>query len=932
MKYNIVKWLGIALGSLLLQTAFTQVNEIWPQVKKETHPWTRWWWMSSAVDEKNIDLQLNTFSKADFGGVEIVPIYGAIGYESKYISYLSPHWMKTLDYTVKQANSLNMGVDISVGTGWPIGGPQVSTIDAATKLKVQTYSLNAHQSLNEKIIINGPRQKGWPGVGLSALMAYGDKGEVLELTDKVKPDGTLAWSPSEGKWQLYAAFVAKTGQAVKRAALGGEGYTLDHFSKTSISNYFKTFDTAFGETSHGVRSFFNDSYEVFNADWTPDFFSEFQQRRGYDLKPFLKSLVSKDKTDEVARLKSDYRETMSDLMLQNFTQTFTQWAHSKKAMNTNQAHGSPGNLLDLYGAVDIPECETFGSSHFDIPGIRRDPGDVRNVDPDPNMLKFASSAAHTLGKPYASCETFTWLTEHFKTSWSQCKPEVEQAFLSGINHVFYHGTTYSPADAPWPGWLFYASVNFVPNNSLWLHLKGLNDYITRCQSVLQAGKPDNEVMIYWPVYEAWNNPEGMDMAFKVHDIDVWMYPTEFYKNLVKLQSKGYSLDFVSDRMLQQTTVTKGILKANAAGAEYKVLLISKSKFMPVATFQQIIQLAKNGATVVIQQMPEDVPGLKDLKERRLELQKIVNSLSFKKDNNTVSECIVGNGKIILSANVQNGLEYAGIERETLVDSGLKFIRRKVSDGKYYYIVNHTDKTYNGSLPVNFKGASTVILDPQTGESGLAAATFNKNTENVRLQLVPGQAVIVKVTQDKLSLPNWKYEEMTGPAISLNSNEWTVHFTQGGPVLPSDQKIKSLQNWTMFDDPSTQSFSGTAEYTTTFKLNNKNAVDYLLQLGKVNESAKVWINGKEVGILWSIPFEARIGKYLKAGENTIKIEVANLMANRIRDMDRKGIQWRKYHEINFVNVNYKEFDASKWDVMPSGLEGVVTITPMKITLN
>ncbi len=112
----------------------------------------------------------------------------------------------------------------------------------------------------------------------------------------------------------------------------------------------------------------------------------------------------------------------------------------------------------------------------------------------------------------------------------------------------------------------------------------------------------------------------------------------------------------------------------------------------------------------------------------------------------------------------------------------------------------------------------------------------------------------------------------------------------------------------------------------FTLPAKRPADYLLQLGKVNESAKVVINGKEVGILWSIPYETRIGKYLKAGQNTITIEVANLMANRIRYMDRCKMEWRKYHEINFVNIDYKNFDASKWNVQPSGLEGPVTITP------
>ena len=195
-------------------------------------------------------------------------------------------------------------------------------------------------------------------------------------------------------------------------------------------------------------------------------------------------------------------------MLNNFTKPWTNWAHGYQSLTKNQSHGSPGNLLDLYSAVDIPETETFGSSYFAIPGLRRDKGDIRNVNPDPMMSKFASSAANTTGKKLVSSETFTWLTEHFKTSFSQCKPEAEQLFLSGVNHIFYHGTTNSPADAVWPGWLFYASVQMNPTNSLWPQIDGLNNYIARCQSVLQAGKADNELLIYWPVYEVWNQAKG----------------------------------------------------------------------------------------------------------------------------------------------------------------------------------------------------------------------------------------------------------------------------------------------------------------------------------------------------------------------------------------------------------------------------------------
>jgi hypothetical protein len=915
------------IGSLLfvLFFALSVAAQIkWPAITQTTKPWARWWWMGSAVDEKGLTAQLNEIAKVGFGGVEVVPIYGAVGYENKYIKYLSPHWMQMLDYTIRHAALLKMGVDISVGTGWPIGGPQVTTADAATKLSVQNYFVEAGKTLKEKILLNDTKQQNLPGVFLAAVIAYNNTGKAMDITDKVGPDGSLNWNAdSSGKWQILAAFNTKTRQAVKRAAFGGEGFTLDHFSSASLNNYFKTFDTAFGRTSHGVRSFFNDSYEVYNADWTPDFFIEFKKRRGYDLKPFLKELFSEEKAEMVGRVKSDYRQTMSDLMLENFTQNFTKWAHSKNALNTNQAHGSPGNLLDLYTAVDMPECETFGSSAFAIKGLRRDSADVRNVDPDPVMLKFASSAAHAADKPLTSCETFTWLTEHFKTSWSQCKPEVEQVFLSGVNHVFYHGITYSPAEAAFPGWLFYASVNFVPNNSLWPHLKGLNEYITRCQSVLQAGYPDNEIKAYWPVYDAWNNTNGLDMPFRIHDINVWLYPTAFYKNIVDLQHKGFSIDFVSDKMMKDKWERNLYTKRG----KYDVYLISECNLMPVSTLKNIINLAKDGDIVVMQALPKDVPGLDKLDEQRAELRQLMESLSFKKIDEDISEFITGKGKIILSSDVQKGLEYANLKRETLTDIGLKFIRRQVNDGKYYYIVNHTANAIDTVITIQTQSGSVAILDPQTGIIGLAKSNSGNNTTNVKIQLQSGEALILKTFRDKQTIPAWKYFQQTKEVMVLNK-QWNIHFISGGPIIPADKKIDGLQNWTAFTDTATQSFSGTASYSTRFIIRNKITAGYLLELGKINESAKIIINGKDAGILWCLPFKMEVGKYLKQGENNITIEVANLMANRIRYMDQNKIEWRKYHEINFVNINYKNFDAADWKVQPSGLEGPVTITVLK----
>lgn len=915
----------ISLSLICFAFGNSSAQNPWPKTTETAKPWTRWWWMGSAVDEKGLDKQLTTLNKAGFGGVEIVPIYGAKGFEKQYLNYLSPEWMKMLKFTTTKAKSLQMGVDMAVGTGWPIGGSQVTEQDAATKMIVQTYTISSSEKFLEKIVLNDEKQKNLKTIKLDIVTAYNEKNEAIILTDKVSNEGSLNWKVPSGKWMIYAVFTGKTLQKVKRAAPGGEGFTLDHFSPSATTDYLKTFDKAFGNSNYGIRSFFNDSYEVYNADWTPDFKDEFKKRRGYDLSPYIKYLVENEDNEITSRIKSDYRKTLNDLILNNFTKDFTNWAHSKNSKNTNQAHGSPGNLLDLYAAVDIPECETFGSTIFDIPGLKRDLDDVQKSDiPDPNMLKFASSAANVMGKKLSSNETFTWLTEHFKTSWSQAKPEVEQVFLSGINHVFYHGTTYTPADVPFPGWLFYASVNFVPENSLWPHLKGLNSYVERTQSVLQSGKSDNEILMYWPVYDQWSKSKGKDVTFKIHNIDQWLQPTLFYENLTKLGKIGYSIDMVSDQMIGQAKFENQNIQVAKEGGAYQVLIIPELTYLPSETLNDILKLAKNGASLIFQNEPKDVPGYFELEKKRENLKSLWNEIQFKNQGENVKIAGFGKGKIVLSSDVAKGLDYLKIEREKLTDTGLKFIRRKIDGGKYYYLVNHTSKEINQLVPLNYVGKQSTILNPGNGDFGAAEI----QGQSVRIQLKSGQSLILKNSETVDSkIQKWNYTEKSATPIALNQ-PWKLTFKEGGPELPKDKTLEKLQPWTNFsEDPATQSFSGTGVYSTVLNLKKKKADDYLLKFAQLYESAKVIINGQEVGIVWSIPAEINIGKYLKKGKNTVEIEVCNLMANRIRYMDQNKIVWRNYHEINFVNIDYKEFDASNWKVQPSGLEGEIQIIPL-----
>ncbi|WP_235941652.1 glycosyl hydrolase [Cyclobacterium roseum] len=893
----------------------------WPEVTRSAKPWTRWWWMGNAVDEKNLTNLLQSYEAAGLGGLEIAPIYGAKGFEDRFLTYLSPEWMEMLHHTVAKADSLNMGIDLTQGTGWPFGGPMVQPEMAAQRMVIQQHTYSGQEGLDRPILLESTRATRFE-YGLHTVMAFKENETPVNLTSQIDDSGELSWDAS-GKWELVAVFMAQTGQMVKRAAPGGQGFTLDHYSKESVNDYLSHFEEAFKEDFPGIRAFYNDSFEVYGADFTENFFQFFQEKRGYDLRNHLPELLAEEPDERSARLKSDYRETINDMLLENFTGQWTDWANRQGKLTKNQAHGSPGNLLDLYARVDIPEGETFGSSYFPIPGIRRDSADIRNVDPDPIMLKFASSAAHLTGKNLVSTETFTWLGEHFKSAFSQAKPELEQAFLAGINHMFYHGVTYSPEEVDFPGWLFYASLNLNTHNSLWPHFRGFNEYIQRVQSVLQSGTPDNELLMYWPVYDVWADPEGLSKMLTVHGIDEWLHPTPFYKGSKMLMEKGFGLDFVSDDLIGDLQVSDGHLSSANGTYSAQVLVVPKLTYMPVATLERILSLAEKGAKVVFQQVPTEVPGFNDFTSRKEALNSLWESLAFEATAGS-QLAKVGSGQVILSEDLLQAMELAGLERETLVDEGLQYIRRNLKGERYYYLVNHSAEAVNSYIPLKYGANEAVLMDPEIGKVGLAQNRGEKGEFEVRVNLDPGKSLIVHLLQqDSEGISEWKYSHSEPDLIPVEG-PWTLTFTAGGPTLPEAQQLEEVQPWTKLENEEVLHFSGQALYETKLDLNLSQGAKYVLNLGKVLESARVWINGQEVGFAFGIPFKLDVSDYLQNGTNEIKIEVANLMANRIRYLDQQGVTWRNYHEINFVNIDYGPFDASGWDIMPSGLAGPVNI--------
>ncbi len=925
---------GVLLFHVLISCSQIQ----WPKVNQTTKPWTRWWWEGSAVNKKDLTWNLEQYKKAGLGGVEITPIYGVHGFEKQFIDFLSPQWMEMLSHTLTDAKRLGIGVDLANATGWPFGGPWVTDNDASKTIYFKTYTVNGGEQLkdlveyNQEALVRTANNKQasidtilkpvylnknlqslaldqiqYPGkLLLKCLVAYSADRKVLELTKNVSASGKLDWTAPTGNWTLYALFEGLHGKMVERAAPGGEGYAIDHFSATAARNYFKKFDKAFkGYDLSYLRGFFNDSYEVDDArgqaNWTDGFFEEFKKKKGYDLKDHLPALFGKDDTTINSRVIYDYRSVIDELILEKFTKEWKKWGMSKGKILRNQSHGSPANTLDLYSVVDIPETEGTDILRF----------------------KFATSAANVTGKKLVSSESATWLNEHFLSSWGDVKKAIDLYFLGGVNHIFYHGTEYSPKDAPWPGWLFYAAVHFQPNNPQWKDFHVLNEYITRVQSFLQNSKPDNDILLYYPIADRYSEPgtallqhfDGMERNFE---------NTNFEHVSKYLLENGYSFDFFSDRQLEQFSVSaRNII---TGGNSYKAILLPGNKLIPERTMQKLAELANKGAVILFyKDIPGDVPGMQDLDRRRKLLKQYIGQLSLLTGSNKGNVSINNNLDLLLSAgSIYHNLGF--------LDKELSATRRKNAAGDIFFINNRSDHSIDRKVLLHTMARSVGLFDPMTGRSGLT--DFGMDSEGnitVRLQLQPYESIIVQTYNVKKGAANYSYIEKSENVQEIKGN-WTIRFIDGGPVLPAARSIPTLGSWTELEGDEVKNFSGTAKYSIRFQKPAGNASSWLLDLGKVNETAEVILNGKKIATLIGPSFQCIIPSSAFQQTNKLEIIVANLMANRIAYMDRNNIPWKIFYNTNMParrreNAKNGLFNASAWKPLPSGLTGPVTLTEL-----
>ena len=496
----------------------------------------RWWWFGIAVEKPEILRELQQMKADGIGGVELAFVYPqVVDNPAKGLvnqRFLSQAMLDNVAYAQAEARKLGLRVDVTLGSGWPYGGPATTLAEAAGQLRdvelavppksttLPPFKLEEGESVVSISLVNGqPHQ--WDAATAQSL----PPGQTGSITPSAYPRTALIFVASH------------TGQIVKRAAVGAEGWVLDPFSRQAVADHLKSVGEplvgAFGATP--PYAVFSDSLEAYGADWTPELPAEFLKRRGYDLLPHLPELVAGG-TPAAEKVRHDWGKTLTELVDENYLSQINSWAIAHHTRFRSQTYGEPAVSLSSQRLVALPEGEGPRWKAF-------------------STLRWASSANHLFGNNVTSAETFTWLhSPVFRATPLDMKAEVDLHFLMGVNQIICHGWPYSPPQVGEPGWSLYAAAVFNDHNPWHPVMPDVARYIQRVSHLLRQGEPANQVALLLPTDDAW-------AAFSPGKVTVTGEMSRLITPALMsaILSAGYNVDFTDAETIDRLGIHHEIL-------------------------------------------------------------------------------------------------------------------------------------------------------------------------------------------------------------------------------------------------------------------------------------------------------------------------------------------------------------------------------------
>jgi hypothetical protein len=467
----------------------------------------RWWWFGPAVTRAELEKEMRLMKAGGIGGFEVQPTYPLEldnpAKQFRNLPYMSKEFLDMVTFTGEKAKEIGLRMDMTLGSGWPFGGPHIPLALASPRLRVA-----AAPDLREG----------------EALIAIFQKGKETRAVD-----------PALGPAQYFIA--SHTRQTVKRPAVNADGWVLDHYDRAAIEQHFKSVGEPLLQALKKTPPYaiFSDSLEVYNSDWAPNFLAEFQRRRGYDLRPLLPALAG-DIGPQTGAVRYDWGLTLSELCEDNYLKVITAWAKQHGTKFRSQTYGIPPVRLSSERLVDLPEGEGTQWRRF-------------------SSTRWASSANHLYGRPVTSSETWTWLhSPVFRATPLDMKAEADVHFLQGVNQLVAHGWPYSPPEAGEPGWRFYASAVFNNHNPWWIVMPDITTYVQRISWLLRQGKPAVDVAVYLPTADAMAN-----FALGRASVNQAMEGLIGQTLVPAILDSGYTFDFTDDGAIAELGITHRVL-------------------------------------------------------------------------------------------------------------------------------------------------------------------------------------------------------------------------------------------------------------------------------------------------------------------------------------------------------------------------------------
>jgi hypothetical protein len=903
----------------------------------------RWWWFGPAVTKAGLERELRVMREGGIGGVEVQPVYPLTPDDSaagiRNLPFLSDEFNEALRFASTTARDLGLRVDLTIGSGWPYGGPQVSIDQAAGKLRVERVELAAGSSTARvPAVSDGERLI----AAFLAPTAGRSADRQTELTDI--RDGVLRVPGDSAAPRVVLFFIAsRTGMMVKRPAVGAEGYVLDHFSAPSLSAYLTSVGDRLLQAFGSVPPYavFCDSLEVYDSDWTSDFLEEFRRRRGYDLRPLLPALVAsapvlKDgptsassatapapvgptfRSGVTEALRNDWGRTLTELLNERFLAPMQRWAHQHGTRFRVQGYGTPPATLSSNAFADLPEGE--GAQWKTLSSTR-----------------WASSAAHIYGVPVTSSETWTWLhSPVFRATPLDMKAEADLHFLQGVNQLIGHGWPYTAEGVEYPGWRFYAAAVFDEKNPWWIVMPEVTRYLQRLSFLLRQGTPASDVAIYLPDDDAWAHMQPGRVNL-IETLRARLGPDL----VARVAGAGFGFDFFDDDALR----TRG--KVGPAGRlqlgpnEYRAVILPAVERMPLETYRTLEQFARGGgALIATRRLPDLAPGFAAAAADHEQVRAISRRLFQGSGTARLVE-----EEATQLASVLTGLIPADVSLSP-ASAAVGFIHRRAGGAEVYFVANTSNTRHEGTATFRVSGMNAEWWDPMTGTTSPAATRASSGGTSVQLSLDPYASAVLVFSQAIRPSRAAPAPKPTAPPDAIDiSSGWRVTFGQGTTPVTMEQ----LRPWT--DDPATRYFSGVATYEKEITVPDRfvtgkspglraGSARVLLHFGEgqaqppqslrsgmqawldapIREAAVVYVNDERAGAIWCPPYAIDVTRLLRKGTNRIRVSVANLAVNHMA-----GRALPDYRLLNLrYGVRFEAQDMNKVQPVPAGLLGPIRL--------